>query len=233
MARVELSGLISNISGKLNGSVFQRNQSGLIIRNQAGKINSNTARSNFQRTGIAQLQNDWKSLDDATRNSWENYSRYLNLKQKRNPTLNINGHQLFIRINSIRYSLQDVSSIMSPYLLSIPIFAPLPQPLQILTLDNTMDLLWATFNFEINLSNNVVILLASRPLTGSQISANQKLTLMRTATTSVGHFDFTSYYTEVYGRLPAEGEWLQIRAALWDSTTGSFSNYTNQRLQYP
>src|SRR3972149_7530721 len=105
MARIQTSALISNISGKINGSVFQRNQGGLIIRNQSGKINSNTLRSNSQRVGMSSVQGDWQSLTDAQRLTWNTYATYLDRKQRRNPTLSINGQQLFIDINTVRYAL--------------------------------------------------------------------------------------------------------------------------------
>src|SRR3972149_2337274 len=116
MARIQTSALISNISGKINGSVFQRNQGGLIMRNQSGKINSNTLRSNSQKVGLADIQGNWQLLTDGQRLLWQTYAIYLNKKQKKNPTLNINGQQLFININAIRYALSSDNALFQPYL---------------------------------------------------------------------------------------------------------------------
>lgn len=231
MARIQTSAIISNISGKVNGSVFQRNQGGLVLRNQSGKINSNTARSNSHRVGISSIQGDWQSLTDTQRLLWGTYALFLNKKQKRNPTLNINGHQLFLNINSIRYDMQNVSALFVPYLLSTPILTPLPQPVNIVTMEINSGNLIAFLDRAMVATEDVVLMYLSRPLTGSRQSANQKTTLMKVATVNGTIIDVTSYYTSVYGRRADVGEWLQTKIAVYNINQENYSPFSIQRLQ--
>jgi len=230
MARVQVSALISNISGKLNGSVFQRTQGGLIIRNQSAKINSNTSRSNLHRVGITIIQNSWQQLSNTNRLLWETYAIFLNKKQKNNPTLNVSGQQLFIYINSIRLALSNVNTLFIPWLLSTPVLVAIPQAIKINLIVINFGDITVTFDRAIDDSKEVVILFLSRPLTASQQSPNQKLTLMKSTTLNGYDFICTSYYAEVYGRVLNAGEYVQARVAVYNTDNQSYSAYYNQRF---
>jgi len=231
MARVKLSGLVSDISGRINGTVFQRNQSGLIMRNQSGNINSNTVRSNTQRNSTAIIQSSWQLLTDNQRLLWQNYSIFIGHKQKRNSSLNINGHQLFIKINSLRLALSPVNDLFTTWLLSTPIFSPLISPFQITSIGIDVTLLKVVFDTEIFAGTQVVAVFISRPLRGSQLSGNQKLTLMKSSTFNGFYLDINDYYITVYGRVPVPGEFVQAKVCVWEDTAGSFSNYSVNRFE--
>lgn len=231
MARVKTSALISDISGKINGSVFQRNQGGLILRNQGGKINSNTLRSNGHKVGMAGIQVDWQNLSDADRLLWQTYALYLNKKQVKNNSLNINGHQLFINVNSIRYDLSFYNALFQPYLLSTPVLAPLPLPINITSIER--DGLDLNCNLDRVISNvdDVIICYLSRPLLPSQQSANQKLTLMKASTNSGSLFECNAYYVSVYGRVLEVGEWVQSKIAIYNTASENYSAFSVNRFQ--
>lgn len=231
MARIQTSALISNISGKVNGSVFQRNQGGLILRNQSAKINSNTLRSNTHRVGISAIQGDWQSLSDSERLLWSTYATFLNKKQKKNPTLNVNGHQLFLNINSIRYDMSSVSPVFTPYLLSTPILTPIPQPINVTTIFRNVLALECLLDRAVLNADDVILLYLSRPLTASQQSSNQKLTLMKAPTTDGSTFECSAYYEEVYGRVIDTGEWLQSKIAIYNNTSENYSSFSVKRFQ--
>jgi hypothetical protein len=231
MARIETSSLISNITGKLNGTVFQRGQGGLIMRNSPGKINSNTLRSNSQRVGMSTIQGDWQGLTGPERLLWNTYAIYLNKKQKHSNSLIINGHQLFININSIRYALKDTTPLFSPYLLSTPVLSPIPQPINITTIERN------GLNLEVNTdravtdTEDVVILYLSRPLSASQQSANQKLTLMKFVTGTGSQQLCNEEYKSVYGRTIDAGEWVQSKISCYNINQENYSSYSVQRLE--
>jgi len=231
MARIQTSAIISNISGKVNGSVFQRNQGGLILRNQSAKINSNTTRSNSHRVGISTIQGYWQGLTDAERLLWSTYATYLNKKQKKNPTLNVNGHQLFLNINSIRYDLQFVTPVFTPTLLTTPILTPVPQPINITSLYRNGLALECLLDRNVLNADDVIILYISRPLSGSQMSAHVKQTLMKSPTTDGTTFECSAYYEEVYGRVIETGEWCQTRIAIYNVSSDNYSSYSVKRFE--
>lgn len=230
MARVKTSAIISDISGKLNGSVFQRTQGGLCIRNQSGKINSNTLRSNQRKVGMSAVQGDWQGLTVAQRLLWETYAVYLNKKQKHSNSLIINGHQLFLNINSLRYDLSSSNALFQPYLLSSPVLNPLPQPINVSLIVINFGDITVTLDRAVDVSKEVVILFLSRPLSPSQQTANQKMTLMKSPTIAGTDFIVTDYYEEVYGRILAVGEYVQSRVAIYNTDNQNYSSYSVQRI---
>lgn len=231
MARIKTSAIISDITGKLNGSVFQRNQGGLSVRNQSGRINSNTARSNFRKVGISIVQTAWQQLSTSDRVLWSTYATYLNKKQKKNPTLAINGHQLFININSLRLDLSTANPIFSPPLLTTPILQPPPPPALITNLAINFGDITVTLDTNIDNTKMVVILFLSRPLTASQQSPNQKMLLMKSATDNGFDFICTNYYTEVYGRSLQVGEYVQTKLAIYNTDNENYSAFSVARWQ--
>ena len=231
MARITLSGLLSNISGRINGTVFQRTQGGLIMRNESGKINSNTLRANSQKVGMAQIQGDWQTLTDQDRLLWKTYSLYLNKKQKKNPNLIINGQQLFININAIRYALSPVITLFQPYLLVTPVMIPIPKPINILSITADLSGLIIHLDRATDNSKEVIICYLSAPLQGSQQSIYQKMVLIKNVTNDDDTFSATSYYVEVYGRVPNVGEWLQTKIALYSTDNENYSSFSYNRIQ--
>jgi hypothetical protein len=231
MARIQTSGLITNISGKVNGSVFQRNQGGLIMRNQSAKINSNTQRSNSQRVGMSSIQGDWQNLTDNQRLVWNTYAQYLNSKQWNNNSLAINGQQIFVRINAIRYALKTDNALFQPYLLVAPTFAALPLPNPLDAVRNIAGVLSLRYSTALVAANQVAIGYMSRPLSGSQTSANIKTTLMKFATVNGVSQTVTDAYISVYGRVLEVGEWVQTEVAIYDTNMENFSSYSVSRQQ--
>lgn len=231
MARIQTSAIISNITGKLNGSVFQRTQGGLTLRNRNLSVNSNSPRSNLRKVGMASIQNNWQNLTNTQRQLWNIYAIYIGKKQKNNSGLNINGHQLFININSIRFDLQADNGLFQPYLLSSPVLAPLPAPISIVSIHQDGVALIVNVNRAIDNTKEVVILFLSRPLLPSQMTANVKLVLMKAPTNSGTEYQCNVAYEEVYGRVIQVGEWVQSKIAIYSTDSQNYSSYTILRTQ--
>lgn len=229
MAKIQTSSLIANISGKLNGSVFQRTQGGLSLRNRNTSVNSNTPRSNLRKVGMATVQNDWQTLTTAERTLWQMYSTYIQKKQKKNSGLNINGHQLFIAINSIRFDLSSSNVLFQPYLLVSPKLVPLPLLINVDAVSYAFDSLRVSFDRVIDASTEVVICFMSRPLKASEQSPNQKMVLMKVATLDESYIEITDYYVEVFGRPLFAGEFVQVKLAVYSTASENYSSYSVYR----
>lgn len=231
MARVKVSGIISDIRGKVGGSVYQSSQGGLILKNKSGVISSSSSRSLKHKMGIARIQGNWRAITNEQRMLWEQYSIYLDKKQKHNPSIRVNGHQLFLNYNSIRYDLQEVAPLFNPYLLESPIMTTLPEPISIVSVVQGEVFLFVTLSRVINSLEEVIILSLSSSLLGSQNSQNQKMLLMKSATTSGNVFECSNYYKEVYGRKLEVGMYVQSRVAIWSVVNQSYSLFSRQRFE--
>lgn len=225
MARIQTSSLISNISGKLNGSVFQRTQGGLTLRNRNTPVNSNSPRSNLRKVGMATVQNDWQTLTPAERTLWQVYSTYIQKKQKKNVGLNINGHQLFININSVRFDLSSSNVLFQPYLLVTPKLIPLPQIISVDAVSEGFGDLRVAFHRVVDSSKEVIICFASRPLKSSEQSANQRMVLMKSPTLNESYISIYDYYVSVFGRTAYAGEYIQVKVAIYSTDSENYSSY--------
>lgn len=102
MAIITTSALVSNISGSINGSTFQRGNGGLIMRNKPSVIGSKTLNQNPQRLNLAYLTTVWEGFTDAQRKTWQDYANFINGVgiTNRNNRSGSSGKNQFIAINS-------------------------------------------------------------------------------------------------------------------------------------
>jgi hypothetical protein len=180
---------------------------------------------------MSQVQSAWQGLTDLQRQLWSTYATYLGKKQKHNSGLNINGHQLFININCIRFALSPENALFQPYLLSAPILNALPQPITIVSIHQDGVALIVNLSRAIDNSKEVVICFLSRPLLPSQMSSNVKMVLMVEPTNSGTEFQCNVSYGEIYGRVIQAGEWCQAKISVYNTDSQNYANYTTQRTQ--
>ena len=102
MAKIKLSGVISDIAGKVGGSIFQKSQSGYILRNLTFPVNKKTPGQENIRNITNQLQQYWLILSQQQRDIWHSFAQYNKLKQNNFSGLSLNGHQTFLKLNHYR-----------------------------------------------------------------------------------------------------------------------------------
>ena len=107
---------------------------------------------------------------------------------------------------------------------------PVPQAITVSLIVINFGDITVTLDRAIDDTKEVVILFLSRPLTPSQQSANQKLTLMKSPTIAGTDFICTDYYTEVYGRALQAGDYVQLKVAVYNTDKESYSDYSHQRI---
>ena len=99
MPKIKLSGLISDIKGKANGSVFARNSGGLYYRNNPSGGGQKTNTWALAKAKLSSLSGKWRNLTADQRIAWNNaVSNYPTVNafgEPRTPT----GYELFMRLN--------------------------------------------------------------------------------------------------------------------------------------
>lgn len=102
MAKVQLSALVSQVSGKLNGSVFARNKGGQVLRTKVTPINPSTPHQTAQRAIVSDLSKAWtNTLTDAQRAAWKAFGQVIGQKNIFGNNLILSGMATFQRINII------------------------------------------------------------------------------------------------------------------------------------
>jgi hypothetical protein len=102
MAVVKTSGIaITEISGKLAGTVFARNGAGLSTRNRVKGTNPRTNLQTTQRAKFSSNAGGWRGLTDAERKSWNlaAASGEWPYKNRLGETQQPSGSQLYNRLN--------------------------------------------------------------------------------------------------------------------------------------
>jgi hypothetical protein len=102
MARIKLSGILSEISGSVSGMTFQNSLSGLTLRKKPIPLNPKSQSQLNQRNSLTYLQNLWFELSQVDRNKWIYFISWSNQSQKHNTHLLLSGYQLFIKYQSAR-----------------------------------------------------------------------------------------------------------------------------------
>src|SRR3990167_1454841 len=91
---------IADIRGKIGGSVFQKSSAGISVRNKTSAVNPRSINQMSTRSIMKQVQNAWQNLTELERTTWQSYQNFQNQKQKNIIGNKINGHQLFLSINT-------------------------------------------------------------------------------------------------------------------------------------
>lgn len=72
MAKIKYSALVSDMRGKLNGSVMSKNRSGAYVRNKVTPSNPQSPAQMLIRGIFSEITKGWSQLSDVARQSWEN-----------------------------------------------------------------------------------------------------------------------------------------------------------------
>lgn len=113
MAKIKLSALVSEMRGKLNGSVFSRNKGGAYLRTKVTPLNPQTSAQVAARNRLSAFAQGWRNLTQAQRDAWNaavaNFKStdvFGDLKEK-------TGLQLYIQLN-VNIDLVGAAAITEP-----------------------------------------------------------------------------------------------------------------------
>jgi hypothetical protein len=231
MALVKTSALISDIKGRLSGSVFQGSASGLTIRTERKHINRRTVFQTDQRA-IAQLvQSAWQALSDNDRTSWNVYAGMRNKPQRKNPMVKLSGHQIFLNENIIRLSLS--ARLTTPLtIITTPIIQTQPAQVNINSVTIPVGgVLLITKDIATVEGDNFFAIYITRPLTKSQLSQHNKFQLMKVLQDSEDHVDVAASYIAKFGSLPPIGSFVNTKICQGLYASNGLSNITESRFE--
>lgn len=213
MALIKTTSIISEIRGKVQGSIYQRSVAGQILRSKATPINKNSLRQNKTRAFTFRLQQEWRLLSQTERNLWQQFTNFNPILQKRSNNLFINAQQNFIKFNSYRleYELN---------ILKVPEFSKCEiTPIDLVVSSNgttvliTADrVLKATFEF--------IILFLTIPFILTINNPGSRFKLIKFLTTDSLTFDVTNPYIKIFGSVPQPGQKIFFRFSNADKFSG-------------
>lgn len=231
MAIITTSALISDINGSVSGTTFQRTQGGLCMRSKTITRNPNSSFQQANKNRMVSIQNAWTNLTQAERSQWNQYAIYRGIKQKKNLSKNISGHQIFIRENSLRYSMTGYGAIFDNPIHSVPVLSNAPKPPIITVAVINFG------NFEINYdtilisATQAILLWISAPIKESQKSNNIKRNMIKFISVDGQAQIVNTYYTNVFGLIPNAGQFISIEIGLYDGILKTYSKSGVRQIQ--
>lgn len=94
--------MIAQAAGKIGGTVFARNKTGLYARNWAKPTNPNSARQVDQRGWLTAAASAWKVLTDTQRAAWNEYAAGTPVMNRLGETVHLTGQNFYMKLNILR-----------------------------------------------------------------------------------------------------------------------------------
>jgi multisubunit Na+/H+ antiporter MnhC subunit len=210
MALIKTSALISDIRGKLNGSVFQRTQGGLTLRTKSGFTNSNKQSQQPVKLAIANTQAAYNALSQSDLDLWNVYATYRNKSQKRNLSLKLSGHALFLQEIMMRQVMQQSIPDLVGNVVITPVLQPVPNPILITDISIAAANLIVTLDQILDPTVNYLCLKISQPLSHSQASTTNKMKIIPFEQINSNTQNITTAWNSIYHGLPLFGSNLNF-----------------------
>ena len=202
MAFLRLSGLLTSITGKLNGSYFSQKKGGTTMNRCGGKLtkaDSGRAASQLNRNKLSDLARNWSTLSNEQRLSWQNFGSTLTWYNKANFPYTPSGYEVYMSCN---LNLQNIGQRA----ILVPIVSLGDAIIDLITLSWTIagDLQYEYANPDT--TNTGLIIMASAPCSaGVKYPKGGYKTIYANRTIQLGPTSLTTQYEQVFGYLPKKG----------------------------
>lgn len=224
MARVKKGSLFNDIRGKVAGSVFQGYKGGLMLRSNSHNINPYTISQTNSRNITARLHIEWNNLSDENRTKWENWANNHIIGQKNNSLHGISGKEAFMKCN---YYLLKYNQSIRPY--------PWSNFISLYTVNwevfNDSGSLYAVCSPDIVVGDMIHIVFVTAPLKESVNNPGNRYRLLVFDSDDVNWYAWEPWWSNLFGRVPAVGEWIHIKSCLLNPYDGSMTNWNHQHIQ--
>ena len=216
--KVKYSALVSQMSGKLNGSVASFNRGGAYLRNKVTPVNPQTTFQQANRNKLTSFSQQWSALTDAERLSWNNsvtaWAKTDIFGDVRNPS----GINLFVKINVRLATAGQAVLTTAPS----PASAGSINSLTIVA-DESASTLVATFTASgVTASETIIVEACEQVSAGTDFVKNKFRVLTTFVGSTASPLALGALYETRFGNMIA-GRKIFVRIKSIDNATGSVS----------
>jgi len=223
MAKIKLSGLITEIRGSVGGTTFQNSANGTVMKNKPNQLNF-VSQKKYDHNGImAQLNYAYDSLSSANATKWSACATALNISLKRSHQKTYSGRELFFSYNY--YLLNDSVSIITNPCLALPV--PISYTA---TLDFFSGELGLYLNYTIDSSEQILVFFISRPVPFNCTSPRSRLRLLSSLNYSNAFKLITDHYELKLGTIPCSGQKVFVKSRIQHKNYILNTPWINQTL---
>lgn len=202
MARVKYGGIVTDLSGSVGGSTFQRSSFGSSLRSKPNPIRGRSSSQGNIRHLMSLLHASWRGLSVEQRTAWDRFINFSNQTIRRDRNVLISGHALFIKYNLAKLLIGDEIIVDLVYI-SMP-QTPLPDGA---IGRDPMAMGWA-FESGYNPAAMFFILKLSSPRLASNSFSQAGLRWIPCAIDGEAGIDLFPGYPPIFGAVPPENVYL-------------------------
>lgn len=222
MARVQTGSIVTDIRGKLGGTIFQGNRFGLVMKNKSAIVNKVSLNQSRRRAALSSISSNWQKLSDAQRNSWSQWSQYQGLKHGTFKSRIMSGQHAYIQVNQYLAMLGETA-------ISNPIFKPyslVPLVFDSLLVDDSFGI---TPDSGPSTSDFWIIAYFSETMKASQNSRPRNLKYCATNVPISYTIEWKTNYGIKFGHFPPTIGYIWMEWFLIQKATYAMSSLTSQR----
>lgn len=234
MALIKLGAFVTEVSGKVGGSIFSRNKGGAYVKNRVVPLNPDTNFQSAVRAIFASISQAWSGLTQNQITAWNNAVGDFPYQNRLGEKKTLSGKALFQRLNDNLLNIGEslITDVPAPDAPSSVIASNEAPVFDIGTGD--------AFSFELQLSestsNAKAVLECTAPLTPGTNNANNRFRKLAvssalSAATTVDEEDFAATaadlvdaYEARFGT-PAVGEKVKFRVKIVSTNSGQAGQY--------
>ena len=223
MARVQTSAIVSDVRGKVGGSVFQRSAQGLSLRTHSTPTNPRTNAQASSRSNLYALQVAWMSLTQDQRQAWDAWAQYQNLSTGYFSTCKMTGQQAFIQLNRYR-SLAGLS------ILSNPVFTPYTLPAYTVSWKLNGATLYAVFSGFTDHTTYHPLLFCSGVSNASRNTPHPLRFIPFAYAAAEVQWTTSTDYAAIFGQVPAVGQQIFVQHGILQTSNSTLSVFSREKV---
>lgn len=209
---------VSQVSGRVGGTIFSRNKGGAYLRNGSKPIIVTSEAAQLIKAVVAGASRGWADLTQVQRDAWATWAGENPVINRLGQSRTLSGHQCFVQLNS-RLLYAGFTALTLPPVAT----APAPAPIVSLSCDisdTEAEIVFAPTPLGTGLALQVLAYPA--PSEGIKNVKNRLALVYTGAAATASPVDIFAEVTARFGTLQA-GQVLHIAARVLDSATGLIS----------
>lgn len=218
MARCKLSAIFSDIAGSIGSLTIQRNRSGIILRGKPSKPGTPTNDRQQNKSYMNLLASTWNEKTPQVQMLWNDYSKFIEARQRNNQSLFLSGRALYISLNYYRLAYGQA-------LLNNPVWTDaIPAEISF-TLSRSLTGLTLTASRDTSFTDEILILFCTDEISPTKYNFTNKLRLMIYTQLTPKIWDFESQFLTKFGHNSALNKTYGWKAAIANLETGLIRSF--------
>ena len=205
MARVKLSGLVSDIRGSFGGATFTGTRYGLSLQTKHIPRKRVSRGRNFVNICLARASQLWSSISQSLRSKYISYSSLFPSYSRNDTNKQLQAHTVFSRYHALRFLvLNDVNDI-----LDFTSFARAEYISFDISIVRTQNYVLINFDFDDVSHDYGFLIYLSNPVNTVYARPSRGFVFFARTIASAINIQGVYGYSSLFGRLPLHGEYVQ------------------------